>query len=314
MPTVSITRRRSTRALAGLPVVLALCWGAAPAAADDPPFVGWSATLPPLASQHTPSSSDDCVAGRSSCVEKAIREMERRFAPLAADCAHGAVFSLAYLRTTQTYLTTAQTPGFYADPSFVNHEDIAFAELYFSAYDDWTAGRLERVPPAWRVALEAADASRVSGNGDLLLGMNAHVNRDLPFVLAAVGLTAPDGSSRKPDHDRINVMLNKVVQPLIAEAAARFDPGIERVQTPYGVGYTGLMQVLLAWRESAWRQAEQLVAAPDAAARERVAAAIEANALANAHEIVASNAYRPPLTSSAGRASHCAAARTGSGA
>ncbi len=240
--------------------------------------------------------------------------MERRFAPLAAECTHAAVFSLAYLRTTETYLATAQTPGFYDDPSFVNHEDIAFAALYFSAYDDWTAGRLERVPPAWRVTLEAAATRRVSGSGDLLLGMNAHVNRDLPFVLAAVGLVAPDGSSRKPDHDRINVMLNQVVQPLVAEEAARFDPDIDSVKTPYGVGYTGLMQALLEWRESAWRQAEQLVAAPDDAARERVAAAIEANALANAEAIVAATAFTPPLTSSTARDRHCAAAQAGSGA
>ena len=306
--------RRTTRALAVLPVVLSLCWAPPAAAAEDPPFVGWTATLPPIAMQYEPSSSDDCIAGRATCVARAIREMERRFAPLAAACSHQAVFSLAYLRTTQTYLATAQTAGFYEDSSFVNHEDIAFAALYFSAYDDWVAGRLERVPPAWRVALDAAATSRVSGNGDLLLGMNAHVNRDLPFALAAVGLVAPDGSSRKPDHDRINVMLNKVVQPLVAEASARFDPGIERTRTPYGVGYTGLMQVLLAWRESAWRQAEQLVAAPDAAARERVAAAIEADALANAHAIAAANAYLPPLTSSAGRDSHCAAVRAGTGA
>lgn len=259
--------------------------------------------------QYEPSSSDDCLAGRSNCVEKAIREMERRFDPLAADCAHEAVFALAYLRTTQTYLATAQTPDFYDDPSFVNHEDITFAALYFSAVDDWTTGRLERVPPAWRVALDAAATRRVSGNGNLLLGMNAHVNRDLPFVLAAVGLRAPDGRSRKPDHDQINVMLNQVVQPLVAELAARFDPEIERVRTPYGVGYTWLMQMLLAWRESAWRQAEQLVAAPDEAARARVAAAIESNAEA----IVTATAYNPPLTSSAARDSHCAAARAGSG-
>ena len=306
------SRRRAARVLAGLPVLLALCVPAAPAAAD-PQFVGWSAVLPPIALQHDPSSSDDCRAGRESCVQKAIREMQRRFAPLAAGCTHSAVFSLAYLRTTQTYLETAQTPGFYDDPSFVNHEDIAFAELYFAAYDDWAAGRTERVPPAWRVALDAGAARSVNGNGDLLLGINAHVNRDLPFVLAAVGLVGPDGTSRKADHDKINVMLNRVVEPLVAEASARFDPSIERARTPYGVGYTGLMQVLLAWRESAWRQAEQLVAAPDDAARERVAAEIESAALANAHAIVAASAYAPPLSSTTGRDRHCAAVQAGTG-
>ena len=302
-------RGRSVRVLAVVPVVLALCSLTTPAAAEDPPFVGWTWALPPLAGQHDPSSADDCVAGRVPCVDKAVREMQRRFDLLAEQCTHAAVFSLAYLRTTETFLRTSLTPGFYADPAFVNHEDVVFARLYFSAVDDWTAGRLEQVPPAWRLALDAAAGSRVSGSGNLLLGMNAHVNRDLPFTLAAVGLVDAQGRSRKPDHDQINRMLNQVVSPLVEEAAARFDPGIARLRTPYGVGYTALMQQLLVWRESAWRQAEQLVAARDDAERQRVAAAIEANAEANAHVIVAQTAYAPPLTSTAGRDRHCAAAR-----
>lgn len=117
------------------------------------------------------------MAGRVACVQKTIRVMQDRFAPLTAACSHPAVFALAYLRTTQTYQQTAETAGFYADPAFVNHEDAAFAAMYFGAYDDWATGRTDRVPPAWRTVLGAAAARQVGGSGDLLLGMNAHVNR-----------------------------------------------------------------------------------------------------------------------------------------
>jgi hypothetical protein len=276
----------------------------------DPPFVGWSATLPAIAWHYDPTSSDDCVAGRESCVQRTIRQMERRLAPLAAACDHAAVFGLAYLRTTETYLDTAQTPGFYGDPGFVNHEDITFASAYYAAYDSWTAGRRDLVPPAWRIAFDAGRDRSVSGSGDLLLGINAHVNRDLPFVLAAIGLVAPDGTSRKPDHDKIDVMLNRVFPPLIEEEAARFDPAMAFVATPYGVGYTGLMQTLTAWREGAWRHAEQLVAAPDAAARALVAEEIETSAAITARSIVASTRFLPPVTSTRTRDAYCAAAQS----
>jgi hypothetical protein len=247
-------------------------------------------------------------------VERSVRRMERRLEPLAAACSHQAVFALAYLRTTQTYLRSSTTPGFYRDPAFVNHEEAAFAELYFAAYDDWAAGRSDRVPAAWQIAFDAADRGRVSGTGNLLLGMNAHVNRDLPFVLAEIGLVAPDGSSRKPDHDRVNVMLNQVVEPLIAEEAERFDLSMRVLPpTPLGVGYTGLMQLLLTWREAAWRHAEMLVAAPDDDARARVAAQIEQYAAANAAALVTATHYLAPLTTSAGRDRHCAM-RSGAGA
>jgi hypothetical protein len=308
------TARRARRAgwLALVPLALAAL-PAAPAQADDPTFVGSTSALPPMPGGFTPSSSPDCTAGRVTCVHKLIREMERRFEPLAASCSHAAVFSLSYLRTTQTYLETVETPGFYSDPAFVNHEDAAFASLYFDAYDAWAAGRTSDVPPAWQVAFRAAEQKQVSGSGDLLLGISAHVNRDLPFVLASIGLVAPDGSSRKADHDRINVMLNKVQEPLLAEQAARFDPDMAVPATPYGLGYTGLMQTLMVWREAAWRSAERLVAAPDAAARARVAEDIEQQALAEALAIRAATSYLPPLRTTTARDQFCASRAGGGG-
>ena len=303
-------RRRAAAWLAGVPLLLAV-WAPAPAVAADPVFLGSTSLLPAVPGGFEPSTSEDCTAGRVTCVRKLVREMERRFEPLAASCSHAAVFSLSYLRTTQTYLETAETPGFYSDPAFVNHEDAAFASLYFSAYDAWAAGRSSAVPPAWQVAFRAAERKQVTGSGDLLLGISAHVNRDLPFVLASLGLVAPDGSSRKGDHDRINVMLNRVQEPLLAEQAARFDPDMAVPATPYGLGYTGLMQTLMAWREAAWRSAERLVAAPDDAARARVAAEIEQTALLEAHAIVAATAYVPPLRTTTARDQHCARAGGG---
>jgi hypothetical protein len=297
--------RKAIAAVLGLTAALSMA-SAAPAAAADPPFVGWTTALPALTYQYEPGSLDECVSGRTTCVKSTVRKMQDRFTTLAADCSHQAVFALAYLRTTESYLDFSQRSGFLRDPGFVNHEDAAFAQMYFDAYDNWAAGRVDLVPPAWRVALRAADNKQVDGMGDLLLGMSAHVNRDLPFVLAGIGLTAPDGSSRKPDHDQINVMLNHVVQPLVNEEAARFDPTIAIAPTPFGVGYTGLMQTLLAWRETAWRNAELLVAAPPGAARDLVAAQIETAAETTARTLVAATTNLPPLKSTGPRDIFCA--------
>ena len=308
------TTGRLRRCLLTLLMVAALVpWapGSAAAADGDPPFIGWSAVLPATVYQYDPTSSDDCVAGRESCVRKAIRTMQHQLDGLAATCDHDAVFALAYLRTTEAYLRSSMTEGFYLDPAFVNHEDIVFAELYFDAYEAWTAGRIERVPPAWRVALRAADRRQVSGQGNLLLGMNAHINRDLPFVLAAIGLATPSGQSRKRDHDQVNVMLNGVADALIAEEAARFDPTMANAEVPYDLNYTGLMQMLMAWRETAWRNAERLVAAPDAAARAVVAEEIETYAYTKAQALATATGYLAPLSSSAARDSYCASRRAG---
>jgi len=151
--------------LALLPLVLlALAWPAT-AVAEDAPFVGWSSLLPGLSLPYDVDSPNDCIAGRVQCVDKVIRQMTTRFEPLASSCDHDAIFALTYLRVTEEYRRTIETPTFFDDTSFVNHEDVLFARYYFAAYDAWAAGRTASVPPAWRVAFDAARDRAVSANG-----------------------------------------------------------------------------------------------------------------------------------------------------
>ncbi len=285
-------------------VVVVLARPAA-AAAEDPPFVGWTALLPALSIPYDATSPDDCIAGRAQCVDKTIRDMTRRFDQLASSCDHNAIFSLTYLRVTEEYRRTIDTP-FFDDTPFVNHEDTIFAHYYFAAYDAWAAGDLADVPPAWRIAFAAAKNHKVSASGDLLLGINAHVQRDLPFVLYSIGLVAPDGTSRKPDHDRVDEILNRVTDDILSEIARRFDPTIDDTNLPTSLDDFALFQTLAAWRESAWRDAEALAAAPTPAARADVAAQIESNAAAEASAIVAATQYPPLVGGSAARDAYCA--------
>jgi hypothetical protein len=298
-------RRVAAAALGALVIVLA---SPATAPAEDAPFVGWSALLPTLALPYDPTGEDDCVAGRTPCVDKTIREMTRRFEALASTCSHNAVFSLTYLRVTEEYRRTIEEP-FFDDTPFVNHEDTVFARYYFAAFDAWQAGLREQVPPAWRVAFDAARTSRVSAMGDLLLGINAHVQRDLPLVLYAVGLRQPNGASRKPDHDRVDEILNRVADDVIAEIARRFDPTVDDANLPTTIDDAALFQTLAGWREKAWRNAELLAAAPTAAMRDLVVAGIEQDAAAEARAIAAAMSYAPLSGGSAARDAFCAAQR-----
>jgi uncharacterized protein DUF5995 len=125
----------------------------------------------------------------------------------------------------------------------------------------------------------------------MLLGINAHVNRDLAFTLAEIGLFAPDGSSRKRDHDKVNRFLNSVTVPLIAELARRMDSSVDDANAPGYLDETTLFQLIAAWRERAWRNAERLVAADGPAERELVARDIEASATAQAVAIRDANSY-----------------------
>ncbi|MBI2168744.1 MAG: hypothetical protein HYU28_04475 [Actinobacteria bacterium] len=290
-------------ALSLAPVVLA----GNTAAAEDPIFVEWSSLTPTLTAGYDPTTENECKRGSVKCVDAVIREMTRRFDRLAAECDHDAVFALTYLRTTEEYRRTIEDPNFFSDASFVNHEDAVFAEYYFDAFDAWNHGDVAATPPAWQVALAAADQRQVTGSGNLFLGMSAHINRDLPFVLAGIGLVKPDGSSRKPDHDKVNQFLNRVTEPVLAEAAQRLDPTIDDGDVPgTSLDATATLQLVVSWREEAWRNAERLANAATALERAQVAQSIEDFAYAEAVSMRESLAYGP-LRNSADRDAYCTA-------
>ncbi len=280
---------------------------ASPAQADLLPYVPWSSYLPGWTDEYVPSSDNDCVAGRSNCLNATLKEQSRIADDTASSCSHNAIFARAYVRMTQLYGHTREIPGYYQDVAYFNHVDAVFARYYTDAYYDWKAGNRADVPQSWLTAFDAAKNKKVSGSGDLLLGMNAHINRDLPYVMAAVGLVAPDGSSRKADYDAVEAWLYDATAPLIAEFAARFDPSMDDTADPFGLGNWALFQLVSSWRENAWRNAEALVSAPTPAARALVAANIEAEANTAAQGILLGQSYVPLLNSTVPRDAFCAA-------
>src|SRR6478672_8614773 len=194
-----------------------------PAQAGDPVYVAWSSLLPGWSDTFIPSSSNDCTAGRPSCLKQTLKELARLHDLNGQSCSHNAIFSLAYLRMTQFYGYTRDLPDYYQDVPFANHQDAVFARYYTDAFWHWKNGDRSAVPQAWLYAFDAAKNKTVTGNGDLLLGMSAHINRDLPFVVASVGTVALDGSSCKLDYDKVEQWLYSATEPMLAEAAQRYD-------------------------------------------------------------------------------------------
>ena len=293
--------------VAGLCLSLASAVTTSPAHADGAlPYVPWSSYLPGWTNEYVPSSENDCVAGRSNCLKATLREMSQIADGAATSCGHDAVFARAYLRMTQLYGYTREIPGYYDDVRSVNHLDAVFAKFYFDAYNGWKTGNRSSVPQSWLIALDAAKNKKVTGSGDLMLGMNAHINRDLAFVLAATGLIRPDGSSSKADYDAVEEWLYDATAPLMAEFAARFDPTMDDTNDPLGAGYWSLFQMISGWREAAWRNAELLVSAPTPAARAVVAAGIETAANTAAQGLLLTMSYLPPFTTTVSRDQYCA--------
>lgn len=269
MPRRSLTGRSLRAAVLGLATALTVSLAAPPAAqaeTADPlerllsptildPVIAMLAALP---APYRPYTGTICTDGDPQCIVEVIDEMEDRLEPLAASCSHDAIFSLAYLRVTENVKAAADS-GYFADRTWLTQVDAVFAEMYFDTMDAWKAGQGSTVPHAWRIALKASQDRTMSGLGDFMLNMNAHINNDFPYVLEQVGLTAADGTSHKADHNAYNQRLDQLYHPVFDEEAARFDPMFNR----YDVGPVDelvVSTIMRGWREMVWRHAEALAA------------------------------------------------------
>jgi hypothetical protein len=257
----------------------------------------WQAVITGMPAVADPLSTNICGNGSQACIDAVVAEMNRRFDTLDARCSHEAPFALIYLEVTRG--VGAQGAQRFRNQAYLNHLDAVFANLYFTAYDNWQSGHGERVPEAWRIAFGAADRGTVSVLGDILLGMNAHISRDLPFALARTGLRGPDGQSAEGDFNRVNGLLGSVTPATLEEEAKRYDPTLTASALAPARQYPmNLEQLLATWRSDSWRDAQRLLAARTPAQRAAVAQSIERGAAGRARLIAAltSNLVTGPST------------------
>jgi hypothetical protein len=113
-------------------------------------------------------------------------------------------FIATYLRTTEA-VGRAVDEAFFEDPAWVVRWDAVFADLFLVAHDSDLRG--ETPPRPWRLAFAAPPELRPLQH--LLLGINAHINYDLPQALLAV-ITDEEFTDpvlierRRRDHERID--------------------------------------------------------------------------------------------------------------
>lgn len=253
---------------------------AAPAVgASRPANVNWPSYLPamPSPSEAGPSSVPFCRKATYRCVDVQIKRMRRLQQQLGCD--HRAVFATTYLELTKQYRRdlSAGMKKQLQDVRYLYREVALFANVYFESVKRFKRG--QAVPEAWRIAFETARDGNVNAAQDMLLGINAHVQNDMPFVIAALGVRTKDGASRKVDHDLVNEVLDRAYDAVIAEVTARYDPFTATTNAPWNPGDDVLgLEMVKAWRERVWRNAERLVNAANDAERRAISDDIQSQA------------------------------------
>jgi hypothetical protein len=257
-----------------------------PAGEGEPPYFSLVGLLPPIGNPGAPDPDRPCPDGSPRCVDRTLARMH---ALLRRDgCDRKGLFLSNYIIVTDEYERVARTAGgehssYFHDPAWLAQEDAEFARQYFVVRRLWDdPARRGRVRPAWRIALEAADKKEMSGIGDLLLGINAHVSNDMPFMLARAGLHDGRGNSHKRDHNLFNEALSDTFDDVFEEVARRYDRNANLDLPSTEMEKTVVYQTLAFQREMVWRNAERLANARNEDERLRVAKSIEDFAAAQA--------------------------------
>jgi Family of unknown function (DUF5995) len=150
--------------------------------------------------------TDQSRPAGSAGVAGVLDDMRERLDALPADDVRRH-FLGTYLRTTAA-VGQALDRGVFEDPGWVEEWDVVFARLYIDAHDASLSGGPMARP--WRLAFSAS--AQLHPLRHVLLGVNAHVNYDLPQALLSVITVEDFGDAklldrRRRDHENIDGVL-----------------------------------------------------------------------------------------------------------
>jgi hypothetical protein len=200
------------------------------------------------------------AAPPAATIDAVVQRMQDRLDSLPPQLAHRRIFLQTYRRTTIA-VGKAVDDAFFEDPEWVERWDVVFANLYLDAHDADVDGRTADVPRPWRLAFDADPSLQPLRH--VLLGINAHVNYDLPQALLAVIDKKDFGDPalldrRKRDHERIDSVLSSRVTAE-DQALGGGRSLLDRLLTP--LNRLGSKRFLREARTKVWHNAAELNAA-----------------------------------------------------
>jgi len=188
-------------------------------------------------------------------IEELIGRMAALLESLQATGDQRRYFHATYQRTTVAVAEELKRGGF-TDTEWVERWDVAFADLYLDALQAALAGRRPTRP--WDIAFSAP--AGLPPLRHVLLGMNAHINYDLPQALLAVITDEQFDDAellarRESDHRAIDAVLASRVAAEDDELTRISGAGslLDRLLKP--LNRLGTQRFLREAREKVWANA-----------------------------------------------------------
>lgn len=149
-------------------------------------------------------------------------------------------FNWAYIVITKNVATVLNT-RIIQNAHVLGEIDVKFAELYFDSLAKF--GQNQPSPVAWNQLFSHPSRFKLI---NLTLGVNAHINNDLPQALLAVN----PGAGFKADYDSLNLIMDQSIAEIIA--GIYLDSPMRLVVGR--LGWFFISRLIRVWRARVWEQ------------------------------------------------------------
>ena len=143
-------------------------------------------------------------------IDEVLSELDLIIDSSVAENNYLGIFAYVYRRTT-VQIRQAIAEKQFEDNARMEMMDVAFANLYLTAYQKFTNNL--SCSESWQTAFSAKDG-KITIIQQIILGMNAHINLDLG-IAAANFSPGIDMASLKNDFMKVNLVLNSLVNEML---------------------------------------------------------------------------------------------------
>ncbi len=201
-----------------------------------------------------------------------------------------AFFQRCY-ETMSKNMTQAIAERRFGNPAWIEHLMHRFAEYYYDALALYDQNHCD-TPPVWKHVHDTSKGKRLHVMQHILLGINAHINYDLPLALYDTlradwdNLDETQRKSRRADHDLVNRIIAETIDEVQDNIIEPHSWAVAIVDRLMGrIDEWLLAQLISGWRTDVWHIAVQLLHAQSAQERENIRKEQETRVLRRSREL-----------------------------
>ncbi|RZS95926.1 DUF5995 family protein [Cecembia calidifontis] len=164
----------------------------------------------------------------------------------------------------------------FSDPLWVSTLLVRFSDYYFEALDLYQSEH-PHVPSVWKQAHDASKNPEPHVLQNLLLGVNAHINYDLPLTLYDcmeqewISADPDKRTKRKNDHELVNQVIANSIDAVQDNIIKPLSPSLAFLDKLMGrMDEWLLSKMIVSWRSDVWNVSQLLLEAKSPDVREEI--------------------------------------------